>query len=293
MNRVETHGQRGVIRTLIALSLAGGLLSGCGANFISTEREIALGEQAAPQFLSEGGGAIPDPLVMKYVSEVGRKVLAAVPDEERRDLPWEFHVLNSQVLNAFALPGGKVFISRGLMVKLSNEAELAAVLGHEVGHVIHEHIGKQMTHQAVQSTVINVAVGAAGQMSDSQWISVLGAGAETGGQLYLLSFGREQELEADEAGLRLMVRAGYDPRGLLGVLRVLQEASGTAGGLEILSTHPHPENRVAQAEELISTRYAGAVNNPQYVLGPEAYQSKALGPLSRLPPPADAEPAAE
>ena len=281
---------RGVLVATL-LVVGGGGLSGCGLNLVTTSHEISMGNQFAPQFLSEGGGEIPDEEVLSYVREIGQKLLAVVPSAESRELPWEFHVLNSDVLNAFALPGGKVFISRGLMVRLSNEAELAAVLGHEIGHVNHEHIGKQMTHSAIQSGVINAAVGVAGQMSDSQWIQVLGAGAQTGGQLYLLRFGRTQELEADDEGLRLMVLAGYDPAGMVGVLEVLRDAAGGgSSGLfdEILSTHPDPGRRVGDAEAAIRERYGATQGNGRYVLNAAAYERRALAPIGRLGPAADA-----
>ena len=136
---------------LILIFLIGLISSGCSTNlatgqsqlnFISTQREIAIGSEASPKFLEEYGGEIPSTKIKQYVSDLGQRLAA---QSERPELPWEFHVIDSQVINAFALPGGKVFISRGLMAKMTNEAQLAGVLGHEIGHVTAQHVGQRMT----------------------------------------------------------------------------------------------------------------------------------------------------
>lgn len=256
--------------------------TGCGGSALSREQEIQLGEENAPKFLSEGGGPVPSPEVRDYVSDVGNKLLAHIPPEAKRDLPWEFQVINSSQINAFALPGGKVFMSRGLMERLSNEAELAAVLGHEIGHVVAEHIGKQMS----QAMGLQVGLAVLGAATETQWAEALGG---VGGQLYLLRFGRGQETEADDLGMTYMVRAGYDPRGMLGVHRVLIEASGSGAAVEFLSTHPDPKNRLEAAEDRIQREFRNTVNNPQYTLAPQPYQARALAPLSKLPPAPDAK----
>ncbi|MEX2386459.1 MAG: M48 family metalloprotease, partial [Phycisphaeraceae bacterium] len=140
-------------------------------NVLTEQEEIAIGEENAPQFLQEYGGPIPSERVQRYVSEIGMEMAR---DSERPDLPWEFHTVDSGVINAFALPGGKVFISRGLMSKMQNEAQLAAVLGHEIGHVTAEHIGQQMS-RAVAAQIGLGLLGAA--VSDYEWGQILGLGA--------------------------------------------------------------------------------------------------------------------
>ena len=231
-----------IVAILIALTTVPGL-TGCSTNpatgkkqlnALSESEERSLGAEAAPKFVEQYGGDIPSAEIQQYVSNLGHQ-LAAV--SERPDLDWEFHAVNSSVINAFALPGGKVFITRGLMVKLGNEAQLAGVLGHEIGHVTAQHIGQQMTRAAI-ITGIGVGIGVAGEKTDKDWMKVLGVGTSVGGGVYMLSFGRDQETQADELGLRYMTRLGYNPIGQIQVMKVLKRAAGGGGGLEILSTHP-------------------------------------------------------
>lgn len=254
-------------------------LGGC-ANFnaLSRQQEIEIGEEAAPQFIEEAGGEVPSAEVRQYVSRIGQRVVEAIPPEQRRDMPWEFYVLDSAMLNAFALPGGKVFITRGMLEQLDSEAELAAVLAHEIGHVTSEHIGEQMTRQGLFE-IGGQVVGAATESQLAQALFTVGGG------LYNLHFSREQELEADRDGLRYMVNLGYDPQGMVRVLQVLEE--GAQGGFmpEFLSTHPDPGNRLDQVQDLINRRYSEAYQNPQYRIETEAYEQNVIQPLSELPPP--------
>ncbi|MDH3584139.1 MAG: M48 family metalloprotease, partial [Phycisphaerae bacterium] len=155
------HSLRSKVQILVLGLILGLPLVGCGnMSMLSREQEIALGEQHAPRFLSEGGGEVRDATTNNYVASIGQKLVAALPPEHRRKMPWEFRVLDSAVINAFALPGGKVFISRGLLEKLENEAELAGVLGHEIGHVTAQHIGKQMTQQMMIKTGLSILTSA-------------------------------------------------------------------------------------------------------------------------------------
>jgi predicted Zn-dependent protease len=150
---------------LLTLVLAAGLLpvGGCSSNpatgqaqlnMISEAEEVKLGSESAPRFIKQMGGEVPDAEIRRYVSRIGRNLAGAC---ERPHLPWEFFVVDSAMLNAFALPGGKVFVSRRLMIKLNNEAELAGVLGHEIGHVTAEHIGQQMTQASLLNIGLQVA----------------------------------------------------------------------------------------------------------------------------------------
>lgn len=282
MTNIRRNGWFNTFAALLLGAVAALSLGGCSVNpatgerqfnMLSEDQEVALGIEAAPQFLQQGGGKIPDANVQAYVSSIGQKLAAA---SERPDLPWEFFALNSPIINAFALPGGKVFITRGLMEQLENEAELAAVLGHEVGHVNAEHIGQQMS----RAKVFEIGLQVVGAVSEQSWIdTALGAG----GNLYLLKFGRDQESQSDSLGLRYMTKCGYDPRGMLGVMHVLQDASG-GGGIEMLQTHPLPQTRIDRVEQEINEGYAAMLNNPQYTLQPTPYQQQALAPLKKLPP---------
>lgn len=251
-------------------------------NVISDQREAELGAQSAPIFLKEYGGDVPSTAILQYVSDLGHR-LAAV--SERPNLPWEFHVLDSETINAFALPGGKVFISRGLLQELDSEAQLAGVLGHEVGHVTAQHIGQQMS-RALGFQIGMIALGVAAQQTDEDWLRTLGIGAQAGGALYLLKFGRDQELQADALGVRYMTRLGYNPVAQLQVMQVLQGASsGQARSMEILSTHPLPQTRIDRLEKLIRKKYPDYDDPAAYTFEFDRFNNTVLRELSDLHPP--------
>ena len=201
---------------LIALLLIASWLAGCAVNpvtgksefmIVSEQEELALGQQNyAPMQQAQGGVYDVDPELTRYVQEVGSK-LAAVSD---RPLPYEFVVLNNSIPNAWALPGGKIAINRGLLTELNSEAELAAVLGHEIVHAAAKHSAQQMSRGALlQGAVLATAVATGG--SDYGELAV--GGAAVGAQLINSTYGRGAELESDKYGMTYMSRAGYDPSG--------------------------------------------------------------------------------
>lgn len=283
------------MRFLFTLVLASTLTftTGCETNkatgrsqliFMSLEEEIQLGSEAQPVFLKDNGGEIPSPQILNYVRDIGARLAAS---SERPELPWEFHVLDSKQINAFALPGGKVFFSRGLLERMSNEAQVAAVMGHEVGHVTAMHIGERMS-QAMIVGGLATGLGVAGQATDSQWLQVLGAGGQVGGALYLLKFGRDQESESDRLGIRYMAQNGYNPVGMMQVMQILKDASGGGGGggfEQMLSTHPDPAYRLEQAEKLILKKYPDFQDTSKYFMGQDRFQQIVIANLKKLPPP--------
>lgn len=291
--------KRGMVRILAAVALAMSL-GGCvknaatGENILtlgmSTESQIALGAEAAPQFSQQYGGKVPNADACAYVTEVGTK-LAAATEANNPKLPWEFTLLNSDVVNAFALPGGKVFFTRGLAVKLSSEAEMAGVLGHEIGHVTAEHGAQKIAKATVLESgvaVVAEVVNASGSETAKQ-IGTVGIPALSfGSNVIQLKYGRAQELQADSLGMRYMSRVGYDPAAQGSVMKVLQSL-GKSGTPEILSTHPFPEDRIAQVNALLASDYAATQNNPQYVLKKEEYQRRMLSKLAMLPPAPDSD----
>jgi len=284
---------------LLALAIAlAGLIGGCTTNpatgkkqyiVISPAEEVQIGTDAAPQFISQNGGEIPSDTLRSYVTQVGSQ-LAAV--SERPDLPWEFHTLNSSQINAFALPGGKVFMSRGLLEKMDNEAQLAGVLGHEVGHVTAKHVNDRMV-QAIGWGIIGAGIGIAGQVAEEDWLKVLGVGVGVGGGVYQLSFSRGQELESDELGVRYMTRAGYNPYGQVQVMRILAEASGNPNASDFFSTHPNPGRRIRDLEAHIADRYPDHAVPGKYTFNPEAFKANVLDELAKLPPAPDAKKAGD
>lgn len=254
---------------------------------MSREQEIQIGMQAAPEFTAEFGGAVPVPELQSYVGEIGRK-MAAETEGDNPTLPWEFTLLNTDVVNAFALPGGKVFFTRGLAEDLTSEAQMAGVIGHEIGHVTARHGAQRIASQTALGGLLEVSaavVGASGSQA-AQAIGQVGIPAlKVGGSLVLLKYGREEELEADSLGMRYMSNVGYNPRGQLEVMQVLAKLSGGGGrGPEFLSTHPFPENRIERIQNELRTTYAAMADNPNYGTFEERYQRQCLARLKQLPP---------
>lgn len=238
--------------------------------------EIAMGVSASPQVVQQYGGKFDDAGVQQYMNEIGGK-LAKVTEGENPSLPWEFTMLDSDVINAFSLPGGKVFFSRGLAIKLQNEAQFAGVLGHEIGHVTARHINDQMVNQGIAQVGSQVASG----LLESYGSAAVQAAApqllQIGSQVVLLQFSRPQELEADSLGMRYMNKVGYDPAQMGGVMQVLLEAMKGNTTPELLSTHPYPDTRIKAINEALKTTYAsgkGATTNAA------AYQQRMLAKLN-------------
>lgn len=235
-----------ILLRLIVLPLA--LIGfGCG---ISPQQEIAIGRQARPQFEQEFGGLHPDESLQQYVQEVGTEL---AQNTDRADLPWEFRVLSSDNVNAFALPGGFIYITEGLLRRLDNEAQLAAVLGHEVAHVAHRHSVQQLQRaQLVQGgTALASIFGASPEIAN---VTQLVAG------LALMKYSRDQEKEADLSGLKYLAREGYEPTAMLRVMQTLAEASGGEAPPEFLSSHPAPENREEYLSRQIEREWAGKIS---------------------------------
>jgi len=253
-------------------------------NVLSREEEIALGTEASNELIPQYGGAYPDQSVQSYVDEVGARLVEHV-EVEYADLPWEFTLLDSDVINAFALPGGKVFITRGLAAHFENEAQLAGVLGHEIGHVTAEHIDKRVANQTLVAAGVGITAVIVGESTDEQWLrAAVPVVAGTAGQGFLLKFGRDEESESDRLGIRYMTRAGYNPRGQLGVMQVLAAASqGASRPPEFWSTHPYPQTRVDRIRRLLDEQYASeAASSDGYY--EQRYRERML---ERIPPPSN------
>jgi predicted Zn-dependent protease len=211
-------------------------------SLLSTKDEIALGQQAAAE-IKQTMGEYPDAKIQAYVSEVGMKMAKA---SERPELPWSFTVIDDPTVNAFALPGGPIFVTRGILTHLNSEAELASVLGHEIGHVTARHSAEQVSK--AQLAQLGLGIG----MIVKPELAGLGQAAAAGLQLMFLKYGRDAEKESDQLGFKYMLAQGYDPRQMDDVFATLGRASAAAGGGKIpewASTHPNPENRERVAAE--------------------------------------------
>ena len=163
---------------------------------------------------------------------------------------WDFHLLaDPQTVNAFALPGGQCFITVALASQLENEDQLAGVLGHEIGHVVARHSAQRITKQQLTQDLTGAAVIATGDYSTAQAAQMIG-------NLVSMKFGRDQELESDDLGVRFMIEAGYNPEEMIGVMKILKAAAGGQRQPEFFSTHPDPENRAEKIMESIR-KYRG------------------------------------
>lgn len=254
---------------------------------LSRDQEIALGSQAAPEFTEEYGGAISHAGLQEYVAGIGRK-MAAETEGKNPTLPWEFTLLNTDSVNAFALPGGKVFFTRGLAERLTSEAQMAGVLGHEIGHVTAQHGAQRIASSQALAAGIGVAAIVV-NASDSQRVKEIGGygvpALAIGGNLVMLKFGRNEELEADRLGVRYMANVGYNPRGQLEVMQVLQQLSQGSSQPAFLSTHPDPAARVQAIQRLLETDYAFTQGSAKHQDFKDRYKSQFLDVIKNVPKP--------
>jgi predicted Zn-dependent protease len=219
---------------------------------LSQEQEVVLGLQSAPEMADQFGGLDPDASVQSDVAAVGNRVVSQSV-AQKTPYKFQFHVLaDPQTVNAFALPGGPIFITRALLARLGSEAELAGVLGHEVGHVVARHSSEQIA----KSQLAQGLVGAVGVATSDQQAAQAAAFVA---QMAQMKYGREDELQSDTLGVDLMSSAGYDPRALIEVMQVLARASGGGRQPEFFSTHPDPGNRTEKIRQHIATKFPGGV----------------------------------
>jgi len=271
--------------SIIALML---LLTGCSVNPVTGERQLSLigegqelamgAEQYTPTQQTQGGQFYIDPELTLYVSEVGQK-LARVSD--RPDLPYEFVVLNSSVPNAWALPGGKIAVNRGLLTKFEDEAQLASVLGHEIVHAAARHSVQRMQ----QGMLISAGVAGLGfALSDNEWAGLLMGGAAVGAQLALAQYGQGDELESDHYGILYMKKAGYDPQAAVELQEIFLELSkGQQAGFVdgLFATHPPSAKRVRENSKLVNEIGGGGYR------GADVYKKK-TSTLRKVQPAYDA-----
>lgn len=247
--------QLATLLLLTGLATATTVLQGCAVNpatgqqsftgFMSPQDELRVGREQHPEILKQFGGAYNNPALSAYVQQVGQSLAR---QSELPDLAFTFTVLNSPVVNAFALPGGYIYVTRGLLALAGDEAELAGVLAHEIGHVTARHAAQRYSQSVVAAgvtTLLGVVVG------DLAEIAQLGAAA------YLQSYSRDQEFQSDELGVRYLTKTGYDARAMASFLAKLLEDSkiaaeaagrgGEADRLDLFATHPRTLDRVERA----------------------------------------------
>lgn len=228
----------------IMVLLAAVLLSGCA---VSQQQEVQMGQQYAAQ-IAEQLPLVNDPEVVRYINVLGDSIAHVT---KRSDLDWHFYVVNSSEVNAFAVPGGYVYVNRGLIERASTMDELAGVLGHEIGHVVKRHTIKQMQQQ--QGAGIGVTLACIlTQICNNQ---AAGSAINLGANALFSKFSRGDEAEADEEGFKNVVRAGISPKGLVTMFqKLIAERKATPGAVDAwFATHPLEEDRIADVQRLINT----------------------------------------
>ena len=219
---------------------------------MTPEQEVAIGLKAAPQMAAQMGGLSQNPRARELVQRVGAKLVRA-SFAAKSTYKYSFHVLaDRRTVNAFALPGGPIFITEGLLGRLRTEGELAGVLGHEIGHVIARHASERLAKQQLTQGLISAVVVGSGDYTSAQI-------AQLAGSMINMKYGRDDELESDALGVRIAFEAGYDPRAMAGVMEILAKASSGSQQPEFASTHPAPENRQARIREEIAKRFPSGV----------------------------------
>lgn len=226
---------------------------------LTPEEEIALGLEAAPQMAQEFGGLHPDQALQERLDRICMRLLQR-SEAGQTDWPFECHLLaDRETVNAFALPGGQIFITAALYNQLETEAQVAGVMAHEMGHVVARHAAEQLAEQQLAQGLSGAAVLAAYDPENpnsgltTQQLSLLI------GNLITLKYGRGDELQSDTLGVQFMAEAGYDPRAMMDVMEILAAAGGSGRVPEFFSTHPNPANRIEQIQAAIEELYPNGV----------------------------------
>jgi predicted Zn-dependent protease len=260
---------------------AAGWMAACATNpvtgkselmLVSEQDELAIDREHAPLQLSADYGVTQDSQLGDYVARTGKGLAAGT---HRPQMPYRFEVVNATYVNAYAFPGGTIAATRGILLKIDNEAELASLLGHELGHVNARHTAQQMSKAAMTQTLLGGASALAGGQGSvlgdlTGQLGAIGAGA------LLASYSRDNEREADDLGLRYMAAAGYNPDGFKDLMDMLRRLNRhKANAVELLfATHPMSEERYQTAIEAVRTRYPDRSARPLYR---ERYQDHTAG----------------
>lgn len=266
--KTNSHRLTRLLCAMLALAL---ISAGCSKNpvtgkseliLISRGQEISMGQEAAPEFEKEFGGKVPNQKLQDYVQMVG----GSVAQHSDRQMPYEFTLVASNVPNAFALPGGNIFITAGLMRRMTNERQLAAVLAHETGHVAARHNVKGMQRQMGVAVLAELAAAIVGQEKGR----AAKAATQVVTSVVTLKYSRDDEYQADQVGLRYMTEAKYNPWGMIELLTVLYNLSESEPGSlgEMFQTHPITSKRIEQAQEIIQgddryRRFSADARDPQ------------------------------
>ncbi len=251
---------RRLLRPLTALTLATALTSGSVAavQLISVKDEIQIGQQAQAE-ISQQVPKLSDAATRRYVEGLGKRL---AQHASGADYPYSFTVANQSDMNAFALPGGPVWINRGIIEAASHEAQVAGVMAHEIAHVAQRHSAQQLTKATVANGLLGLLGAAIGNDSGAGGAAARAVAGFTANS-FMLKFSRDDEREADREGVRIMQRAGYDPRGLVEFMGLLaaQQQRNPGAVEQFLSTHPAPAERVEELQRDTATLPAGGARD--------------------------------
>jgi predicted Zn-dependent protease len=265
-----------LIPRIVAGAAVCAIVGACSS--ISQQDEVAMGAQAAQQVNAQLP-MLQDATVNAYVNSLGSSIARTT---SRSDLAWQFGVVNTDVINAFALPGGYIYVNRGVLSRASNESELASVLAHEIEHVVRRHSVKQIE----QAQGANLGVGIACALTGVCQNQAAQAAIQVGGTAVFARFSRQDEVQADEGGFNNMINAGINPRGMLTFFQKLlaeEQSSGGGGAASAwFADHPGTQDRIADIQRLLSEN-AGRLNGLR--TDTQAFQSMKRR-LSQLGPPA-------
>lgn len=271
MNLSQGQLTRRQLLWLMAIA-SGGVMTGCSVNPTTGKRQLMLmsaseerniDQQHAPHQLSGDYGVVQDKVLQTYVADLGQRIGSL---SHRPEMSYSCHALNANYINAYAFPGGTMGVTRGILLSMESEAELAALIGHEVGHVAARHTAQRMTKQ----TLAGIAVAGAGialgsQTNNTTTALALGLGGIAAGAL-LASYSRSDERQADSLGVEYMTRAGYSPDGMVDLMNMLQNLSGRQPSMieQMFSSHPMSDERYRDAQREATGRYGQHRNLPMH-----------------------------
>ncbi|MDM8551315.1 M48 family metalloprotease [Desulfobacterales bacterium HSG2] len=256
---------------------AAGVAIGCAINpvtgekqlmLVSEDQEVQLDKENSPHQLSSDYGSLQDRALNNYVSGIGKKI---VPHTQRPDMPYSFHGVNATYVNAYAFPGGTIAATRGILLKLDNEAEFAALMGHELGHVNARHTAHQMSKGTLASLGLALLTGYMGTTKYASYTELAMMLGQLGAGALLASYSRDNERQADSLGNQYMVQAGYNTQGFVGLMEMLNSLSKrqSAGFTDILfSTHPMSDERYGTAIEMARSKHKASQSSS---MGRERY----------------------
>jgi predicted Zn-dependent protease len=271
------NGTCGLARTARSLTAVVAVAAAVACSTVSQQQEVQIGQQTAAQVNAQLP-MLRDATVDGEVNALGRSIASRT---SRSDLDWQFAVVNTDVINAFALPGGFIYVNRGVLARASNESELAGVLAHEIEHVVRRHSVKQM--EQVQQA--NVGVGLVCALTRVCENPAAQTAIQVGGSAYFAKNSREDEVQADEGGFQNMIRAGENPRGMLTFFQKLLAEEGSGGASAWFSDHPGTQDRIADIERMLAAVPASELaklrtDSPQF-----QQMKRRLAQLPAAPPP--------